>query len=1843
MPDRRSWYASLFPRNAIIIALAAGMAALLTVLIGLHVMFPGTPYGGDPRQFFVVLGAALSGPIGGLLIGFMASILDPIADVRFYTILQHMLGALWVGWAYRRFCMNKNNFRTFILSWFAILFVFFFGSIIPVILSAYYFAPLDYRIIAGPTASPPEVWYRIFQIWMSDFIFTLVFTTALLLVVPPSFRRAYWGTTEPDALPRNPHRALIGVRLTSGMLVLIVLPIIIISSFLQKNIVTSYGQYVNGNIAKRSRTLANQIRNFQDPRHLQLLVGPETSSAIYTAVITASGNYAAHPDTDRLNQSASSDFSPRVYEKMLQMEHGSLDDAAMKKVVGVTRVVGTPFIVLAIQDRADIWTPFYEFEQRASLQIVFSVLLVAAIGSFLILFVLVKPLHRLSKAIEEVRTGNYYVNVDTADMTDEIGMLGESFNSMANHVRKARADLEVEEGRFRALNEHSPLSILQLNLDGCCVYANSRWQEISGLSSDESFGNRWQKAMDLEDRGHFQQRWNEYVEHNMKFLFEGRICSSAGITTWVQCRAGRIRSKTNEVTGFVLTIADVTERKRARQAIEESEMRYWSLFNSAADAIFLMEGDLFIDCNSSTLIMFGCTREDILDTTPYRFSPTRQPDGRDSKEKALEVINAALNDQPQLFEWKHCKADGSLFDAEVRFNRVELSGKPHILATVRDITERKHAEKQLHLLAHTVRSINESIVITDIENTIFYVNPALLKTYGYSEEEVIGKNISFLRPQVQADEENDTILSSSLQGGWKGELLNKKKDGTIFPIALSTSIVYDERNDIIGLIGIFTDITEQKRSEEALRASEEQHRLFLENFTGIAYQTQPLTFKPSIFQGAIQQITGYSAEDFEEGRISWDKLIYPEDVPTVREEGMKLSQTPGYFGSSEYRLIRKDGSVRWVQDLAHGVQHPENGTSCIQGAVYDITDHHRAEEKLRESEHRYRLLFQSNPNPMWVYDLDNLAFLDVNDAAIYHYGYSREEFLEMTIIDIRPPEDVAALLKNVAAVTEGIDEAGIWRHRLKDGELIDVEITSHTVDYAGRRAEVVLAHDVTIKRRSEEALRSSQEQLQKILQTVPDGVVMVDAQGRITFANPTAERTLGLELSSIADRTYNDPRWKITAIDGLSFPEHDLPFIRVQNSKAPVVGIEHAIEYPDGERIILSINAAPLFDSMQRFSGMIASLQDITTRKRMEKALANERNLLQTLIDTIPDAVYIKNTKHQFLAANITTAIYMKADKPNNLIGACDHDFYPSALADTFVEQERTILTTGTALEEFEEIRLDSSGKPQYFLTTKVPLRDNQQTIIGLVGITRDTTEQRASEQALRESEMRYRTLIDNLGEGICTVDSKERILFANPAAEEIFGVLPGMLNGASLDRFLTPDQLNIVLEQGRLRQTGERTNYELEILRPDGGKRYLAVTGTPVYDHRGQFKESLGVFRDITKQKEAEEEQRNLEAQLAQAQKMEAIGKLAGGIAHDFNNILHAILGNAEVARLKLEAGHPIHKYLDRLLQAAERARELVQQILIFSRKQEITRRPSQIQEIIKDALKLLRPTVPSSIKIVTELQEMSPVILVDPGQINQVLMNLCANAVHAIGIEGGTIKIKQQLVTIRKKGKQKSLQLHEGDYVVVSFIDSGHGMDKETMDKIFEPFFTTKGPGQGTGLGLAVVLGIMNKHEGTITVESSISRGSTFSLYFPVTNIPAAAEEEEKVPAFPKGAGEKILFVDDEQALTDLMEEMLPGLGYKVITYRDPEKAWQYVQKHPQEIDALISDFTMPGMTGMVLASKIHALRPELPIIIVTGFDQNIEMVKAGAIGIRDVLLKPYRTETIAHTLQKILRRDQ
>ncbi len=779
------------------------------------------------------------------------------------------------------------------------------------------------------------------------------------------------------------------------------------------------------------------------------------------------------------------------------------------------------------------------------------------------------------------------------------------------------------------------------------------------------------------------------------------------------------------------------------------------------------------------------------------------------------------------------------------------------------------------------------------------------------------------------------------------------------------------------------------------------------------------------------------------------------------------------------------------------------------------------------------------------------------------------------------------------------------------------------LDFAEFRSLAVSANRMVAQRRkAEEAVRSSETRYRAIVEDQTELICRFLPDGCIIFVNDAFCRFFGkarkdLLLGNLL-AYFHEP--------DVSELQAHICFLTPEN---PVATLEYRAIREGGKVRWLQWTDRAIFDQYEKIIEYQGVGRDITEQKRAERALFESERRFREMLEKVRLAAIIMDTECNILFCN-DFLLEISGWTKDEVIG---RNWFDVFIPDESKEHMEVLYREKMPADEFpgfhESEILTRSGERRLIAWNNTPVRNDEGKVVGGTSIGEDITERRLAEA----ERIRLVTAIEQSAEAVLIADTNWNICYVNPAFErisgysknELLGRASSIIGSAKYDSFFFGNMRESLSRgdvwSGRITSTRkDETTYEAE------------VTASPVRDKSGTIINFVSIHRDIT-------HEIKLERDLRQAQKMEAIGTLAGGIAHDFNNILTAIIGYTEMAQFKAPEGSLLRPNLEQVLKASARAKDLVKQILTFSTQTEQERKPVQLSPTIREALKLLRSSLPTTVEIRQDIDGVSDddVVMADPTQIHQVLMNLCTNSAHAMRAHGGMLCVG--LSEVENVSIAGCPDIKTGKYMKLMVSDNGHGMDPATVERIFDPYFTTKKPGEGTGMGLAVVQGIIKNLGGSISVYSEPGVGTTFSVYLPKTGeiVTPAVEIMETLPH----GKERILFVDDECELAELGKEMLETVGYLVTTQTSSIKALEAFREHPDDFDLVITDMTMPALTGLELSKELLNIRPKLPIIMCTGFSDALLGDQHKSEGICEILMKPYAINHLAKTIREVLAR--
>jgi PAS domain S-box-containing protein len=894
------------------------------------------------------------------------------------------------------------------------------------------------------------------------------------------------------------------------------------------------------------------------------------------------------------------------------------------------------------------------------------------------------------------------------------------------------------------------------------------------------------------------------------------------------------------------------------------------------------------------------------------------------------------------------------------------------------------------------------------------------------------------------------------------------------------------------------------------------------------------------------------------------------------------------------------------------------------------------EKSLAESELRLRQVIDAMPHMVWMATLDgNCDFLSKRWEE--YTGIALAVQLGTAWTQQLHPDDRKMILAHWQhAVATSTDFRFNCRIRRYDGAYRWFETRGlplrdprgHIVKWFGTNTDVHETYE------AREALAANEGRLRHVTLATHDSVYDWDMQSGYTYRNEEFQSVFGAPPKTRSsdrwweNRIHPDDRKRVVDSATAAFQAHELKW-----------SDEYRLRRADDRYATVQDRAFLLYDVDGKPSRMIGAIADITGRKEAEQSLRDARARLVSAMEAGGLGTWIWDVQtNEMFWDEATCRLWGR--RPGEFttfsLSRIREMVHPEDLGRLVVftaEFRRTGIETAV---EFRTLRPD--GALQWVLAKGAVAHDASGQPIRMAGVYIDITERKQAEQSLRDAQDRLLSAMEAGGLATWIWDIHSNEIIWDDATCRLWGRPANYVQRMSMEVLLThvhPDDREIITSGvAEFSRTGVDTPVEFRTMRPDGALQWLLVKGQIQRDASGQPIRMAGVYVDITDRKRVEE------AQL-RTQKMEALGTLAGGIAHDFNNILLSISGNAKLAvddlRSALPQAHSVQGNLAEISRASVRAADLVRRILTFSRQQETQREVLQLRPLIEDALRLLRPTLPTTIDIRTAYDETGSVAT-DSIQIHQVVMNLVTNAAHAIGERQGAIDITLQAVTIDAGNARDFDELAAGPYACLTIRDNGMGVDSDIIDRIFDPFFTTKPVGQGTGLGLAVVHGIVKAHGGAITINSESGKGTTFSLYFPVAAVQPNKVEQQAVLQL-RGKGEHVLYVDDEEALVFLISRVLERLGYRVTGCVDPEQALKELRADPRSFDVVVTDLSMRGMNGFELTDAVRGIRADLPVLLTSGYLRLEDREMAQQAGIREMILKPNTVEELGLAIDRTL----
>ncbi len=979
---------------------------------------------------------------------------------------------------------------------------------------------------------------------------------------------------------------------------------------------------------------------------------------------------------------------------------------------------------------------------------------------------------------------------------------------------------------------------------------------------------------------------------------------------------------------------------------------------------------------------------------------------------------------------------------------------------------------------------------------------------------------------------------------------------------------------------------------------------------------------------AFAELLGYDDPQEVIGLGTVDAWLAPGEKKRIREFADARLRGENPLSHYEFEALRKDGQPVWLENRS--VKIDWGGDTAILGAFNDVTDRRVAEARLKESEQWIKDFADSASDWFWETDTEHrfTRFSGLSTALVAHWT---KVSIGHTRFELRLPEDTDDA--EWAAHQADLDSRRPFREfrclvRRWDGAIRNARINGQPVwsaddKFLGYRGA---GNDITEIVEAEQRARSTEVLLYSVIDNLSESFLLCDADDRLIFGNKAWQSvTAAIPPDSLIGSRFED--FVRFSVDAGLLPQaqgNEQGWIEDRLARHRVPRGPFEVQRADGRYLVVR-------DHKLADGGTATIATDVTELKRAELALRDNQAsaadaLLRDAVESLSEGFALLDADDRLVLMNERYLELYKDVAHLHVPGAHFDDMVrgvaESGLIGEAVGREEEWIQDRIARHKNPGPRFERRLGPNLWLMAS----DQRTRDGGSVSVVTDITDLKCAEQELRK----LSSAVEQSRSVIIITGIDGRIDYVNPmftevtgyAAAEAIGKTPAMLKSGT-----TPTAHYQELRQSLT--SGREWRGDIQNRRKNGEFYWCREIISPIHDDNGEITHFLAVEEDVT-------EHRRIEAQLRQSQKMEAIGQLAGGIAHDFNNILQIISGFVELASREQPLESPSRGYLETANRSVERARDLVQKILTFSRRVVSEKVEVNPASLLTEIVALMRATLPSTIEIEPRLDRTTGMVLADPTQIEQVVVNLCNNGAQAMTETGGRLSVSLEEAEVGNNFVVVSGTLKPGRYMTIAVEDTGGGISEAVQKRMFEPFFTTKDIGEGSGLGLAMVHGIVAAHDGGITVRSSPARGTRFTVYLPrfeeIEILPVAVDEERNL-----SGSERILFVDDEPAATELAGYLLSAQGYEVESHTSSLAALEAFRDHPQEFDLVITDQTMPGMTGDLLAREMLKIRADIPIVLCTGYSQRINEHSAKSIGVREFVMKPL----VANELLKVVRR--
>lgn len=1266
----------------------------------------------------------------------------------------------------------------------------------------------------------------------------------------------------------------------------------------------------------------------------------------------------------------------------------------------------------------------------------------------------------------------------------------------------------------------------------------------------------------------------------------------------------------------LVSIRDISERMEAQKELVNREKKYRQLFDYSNDAILIIKNYRIVDFNQKSVQLFGTTEHALENKTLWNLSPASQSDGGDSRTKIVEILQQALQGLQLQLDWSFQRNDKSTFVADLKLSSLIFENEKVVQAIVRDISPKKQIEENIAI--NEIRwkqaleiSSTGSWEWNIITNEVFF-SRIWKRMIGYEKDE-IRNHFEEFEKRVHPDDK--TYVYDKINAYITAKTFDfninfrfRCKNGSYKWInALGKILTYNKEGKPEQFVGVHTDITkyivEQRKAQEINTIYQEASHMLK-----IGYWE--LNLKTMIISGSNETFNIFGIFNTEKASLKQiENLVHPEDQKYFISQFIynNEKQTRNYT----FRII-VDNHTRFVLSCSNAFSDSKNRIERFKGVFQDITSFKKQELQLKDEQKLINSYLEKTQQTIIIIQNQEIVFINDKFTELTGHSHTDHKKEEVPLIGLASPEDrpiIQTMFNNVSdnvKTTEKVD----FRIETKFKRIKWVEMVITLIKFNGQNATLMIANDITPRKKIEIQLRETKDQHQQIISNATIGIAVIDPNGKFQYANAEFIKTTGINEKLL---TKTELKQLLNDIDIFVLGN---AIKSLKNKRLS----EYRHELSLRNNVTVQLKIEPSFDSGNNLEYLILYLENIDLVKKQIGLLAEESNTYKTIFENSNAGVGIFNNDEDLIIHNQMLFQIMNIDfLHKTTIGFSDFNFKLNNKPISYNE-----ITKNSGVISFEYH--PNPNKTLYVELKPIELTSSNALLL----ITKDITANKKEVMNLINQLEQFSTTFQKLPYGCALIDKNRNIVICNPKYAEILHYSSNQLQHQKLDQLIHTDYLSDLITKYSELFSGVTPSFSQlnEMFTSDGSPRWISSKTSTYTDQFNEINYAIQVIDDVTEIKTAE-------YQILNNERLKTLNHIANSFAHEFNNLLMSMYGNSYLLKSNIN-DETLNQYADNLFTALQKASEQTRNLLSFSKFKNKIDLKTNTTKLFEDLLDQIY--IPPSINIKTNYDRRNENILADPSQLQRAIQNIIINACEFMP-EGGELNIETKSVYFEKDPEKELPTLKKGKYLRISISDTGLGIASNNITKIFDPFFTARKKGLNAGLGLTIASNIINEHGGTIKVESQLNKGSRFLIYLPQLDDEALRNNIQPDEQLIVKGTANLMIIDDEDVVRIITAELMKKLGYNVFSFASGKKAIRFYQSNMQNIDLVVLDKHMPEMDGIEVYKELRTLNPSIKAILLTGFNIDAEMEAVFQQDNNLIVQKPVSIEKLSGAISNLL----